>query len=69
MPRGGRREGAGRKLARPELGPTTPVSVSLPEALREWLELESDSRSSIVTDALLREQKRRSRLQRQSLRS
>ena len=53
--RGGKRKGAGRKVANPE-GPTMMVAVSVPEALVERLDTLAEkrgwNRSQAVTEAI-----------------
>ena len=53
--RGGKREGAGRKVANPE-GPTTVVAASVPESLVERLDALAEkrgwNRSQAITEAI-----------------
>ena len=48
---GGKREGAGRKHAPPELL-KVPISIKLPRWLIEWLDTQPESRAVLIEDAL-----------------
>ncbi len=67
MARGGSRAGAGRPRNNPDSLVIT-TGFSLSRELLDWLDAQPDRRSSVVVDALIRERRRRSRLQRHRLR-
>lgn len=53
---GGARNGAGRKLAQPELK-KIPVGIKLPRWLVEWMREQPESQAVLIEDALKRRHK------------